>query len=533
METTIGGKTRGVIATAAMAALLVLIGLLGREALLAARSQRQTVEGVLRDYAEIAAERYAGEMFLALDYNWLFPVSRTVRVNEEIDSPDIDDSIETPSGSYAAGVLVRRFFAYEPGADRWVGARGWPPPFENPALRDLVLAEAAVAEREGWPVALLLPEIDLAEGPIVYRASRDLATGALAVVGFEGRPEGFQAVLSRALDANGVLPRALADGSGDELVSVELVSVDGRVLYRSGPPFEPAYSAVAELGPRVRGLRVRAAIPSSSAERLVIGGLPASRLPAIAVMLAGSLILLLGGVWVMRRERELVRMRERFVAGASHELRTPLSQIRMFAETLRLDRVRTPGERDRSLAILDREARRLSYLVENLLHFSRPDRSEGDPPTERVELTDLASEVLESFAPLAAERGTVVVLHADAPVHATAHRDRVRQVLLNLLENASKYGPSGQTVVVSASVAADGRALLRVDDEGPGIPDAWKARIWTRFWRGPNAEHTTGTGIGLALVRELVASCQGEIEVSDRPGGGARFEVSLRRGRSG
>ena len=102
----------------------------------------------------------------------------------------------------------------------------------------------------------------------------------------------------------------------------------------------------------------------------------------------------------------------------------------------------------------------------------------------------------------------------------------LRQVLLNLLDNAIKYGPEGQ--VVTVKVTAEGsEVILSVADQGSGVPVAERPRVWERFWRAPAANGVTGTGIGLALVRELAEVHSGSVTVEDAPGGGAHFIVRL------
>jgi signal transduction histidine kinase len=215
----------------------------------------------------------------------------------------------------------------------------------------------------------------------------------------------------------------------------------------------------------------------------------------------------------------------------SHELRTPLAQIRMFAEMLRLGWVRSDEERQRSVAIIDQEARRLTHLVENILQFSRAERSAPRVSLESLELNSLVDEVVDAFAPLARTRGvTVRTVHGEGKgTVALADRDALKQVLLNLLDNALKYGPSGQTITAGTGMA-DGRAQIWVDDQGVGIPARDKARIWEPFRRLDRAVEAgiSGNGIGLAVVRELMLAQGGGVLVQDAPGGGARFVVTLR-----
>jgi signal transduction histidine kinase len=160
----------------------------------------------------------------------------------------------------------------------------------------------------------------------------------------------------------------------------------------------------------------------------------------------------------------------------------------MFAETLALDRVRSPEERRRSLAVIDQEARRLAQLVENVLQFSRGERGMLSLVRRPLDLVALTRETLTAFAPIAAARGVRVIASLPPTAVALADQDALRQVLLNLLDNAVKYGPNDQEVLVAveATTAAGAAApgvRLSVDDQGPGVPARDRRRIWHRYQR--------------------------------------------------
>ncbi|HZI22938.1 MAG TPA: HAMP domain-containing sensor histidine kinase, partial [Gemmatimonadales bacterium] len=212
-----------------------------------------------------------------------------------------------------------------------------------------------------------------------------------------------------------------------------------------------------------------------------------------------------------------------------HELRTPLAQIRMFSETLLLGRVRSELERVRSLEIVDQEARRLTHLVENLLHFSRSERQATRLSPAPAPLAPLVRQAVEAFSPLAAARGMAFRTELTDGLVASVDADALRQMLVNLLDNAAKYGPVDQTITVGL-VVVDGKARIRVEDEGPGIPAADRQRVWDRFWRleRDRGSAVAGTGIGLSVVRELVALHGGRAWVEDARGGrGACFVLEL------
>src|SRR5881296_2148211 len=282
-------------------------------------------------------------------------------------------------------------------------------------------------------------------------------------------------------------------------------------------------------------LQVQVALRPDLAPKLVIGGMPRSNLPMLLSLLALTAGLVVAALLQLRREYELSRLRADFVSSVSHELRTPLAQIRMFSETLLLGRVRSDDERERSLEIIDQEARRLTHLVENLLHFSRSERLLARLSPTVAPLAPLVSEAAEAFTPLAVARGVTLRTMLTDGVVCPVDADALRQMLLNLLDNAAKYGPAGQTVTVGLAVN-EGRARILVDDQGPGIPAADRERIWDQFWRleRDRGSAVAGTGIGLSVVRELVALHGGRAWAEDPPNGtggaaaaGARFVIEL------
>jgi signal transduction histidine kinase len=252
----------------------------------------------------------------------------------------------------------------------------------------------------------------------------------------------------------------------------------------------------------------------------------------IAILLALAIV---GGVRAARagRAAELAQLRGDFVSSVSHELRTPLAQIRLFAELLRKGALTDPAEADRALGIIEKEAGRLSILVDNVLSYTSLRRRQRFVTPLAADVAAEARQVIESFAPLAAERGARVVASLEDGTRARIDAQALRQVLLNFLENAVKYGPKGQTVTVGARHLAvpngSARVRLWVDDQGPGVPAAERAAVWEAFYRTEPAQRSGagGSGLGLAVVRDLVAQYGGTAAVEDAPGGGARFVVEL------
>jgi signal transduction histidine kinase len=230
-----------------------------------------------------------------------------------------------------------------------------------------------------------------------------------------------------------------------------------------------------------------------------------------------------------RRQQQLAAIRTEFVSSVSHELRTPLAQIRMFAELLRSGTLRRPEEAERALGIIEKEAKRLTILVENVLNFTSIRKRAGHPEIVPCNVGEEIELVADAFAPLAAERDSEVIWSAPS-IYLRVDSLALRQILINFLENAVKYGPRGQTV--SIIVEHDGAWVkVHVDDEGAGVPADARESIWRAFYRLDQAVRTgkTGSGIGLSVARDLALQYGGRVSVSDAPSGGARFTVEFPR----
>ena len=340
-----------------------------------------------------------------------------------------------------------------------------------------------------------------------------------------------RAVFPPVLATRALLPPTASSAMpADSALTLAVSGAGERVIFRSAATRALRPAATVGMTGAFDGFAVRVAMRPAFASRVAVGNWTWNRSQFVLGLITLSAGLVIVSLLQLHRERQLARVKSELVSGVSHELRTPLAQIRMFAEMLRLGWVRSDDERQRSVAIIDQEARRLTHLVENILQFSRAERSIPRVSLGPIDLATLVDEVVESFAPLAGTRGVTVRTSHGGHAVARADRDALRQVLLNLLDNAVKYGPVGQTITVGTRLGIDGRAQVWVDDQGAGIPARDKARVWEPFRRLDRAVEAgiSGNGIGLAVVRELVVAQGGTVSVLDAPGGGASFVVSLR-----
>ena len=371
---------------------------------------------------------------------------------------------------------------------------------------------------------------------LVFVVVRESTGKPVVIYGYATDPRTYLApTLSLIHRRNTLLPPSLLKESApDSILAISVTTVDGREIYRSPGFFPSGYRAADTLEPNFGRLVMHVGLRPELASQLIVGGLPRSRLPllgAVFVLTAGLLAVALRQLY---RQQELARLRTEFVSGVSHELRTPLAQIRWFAELLHLGKLRSDEERARSAGIIDQEARRLTYLVENVLNFSRAEKGTNRITPASLDLDTEIRDAVEMFTPLARSR-RMSVRTSTGGLTVLADRNALRQILLNLLDNAAKYGPPGQTISIGTGPApgTDGsRVRFWVEDEGPGIPAGDRDRVWEPYVRlNRSVESATGgSGIGLSVVRELVSLHNGSawIEaVNAADGGGARVVVEL------
>jgi signal transduction histidine kinase len=336
-------------------------------------------------------------------------------------------------------------------------------------------------------------------------------------------------VLRPALSGLALLPvPRRARLSNDSLLSATVVQPNGPRRFELSPRRYPDdYSATIH-GSRFLGAwSLRVALNPRLAPRLLIGGLPPGRAPILAALLLLAVALVAVTIFVVWRALELARLRSEFVASVSHELKTPLAQILLFGESLTLGRMQSKGEVRSAGRIIVGEARRLMRLVDNIMLFGRSARL--SPAPETVEpLAPLLRDAVNAFAPIAAAANSQILASRVDDVAAPVDRPAIRQVLLNLLDNAVKYGPRGQTVSLGLA-AVDGHARLWVEDEGPGIPVSERERVWQPFvrLRRDVDGQTAGSGIGLSLVHQIVARHRGRARIEEAPAGGTRVVVDL------
>lgn len=250
-------------------------------------------------------------------------------------------------------------------------------------------------------------------------------------------------------------------------------------------------------------------------------------LSLLIAVVVGTLLVLKA----VRYEMQLATRKTDFVSNVSHELKTPLTSIRMFSELLACGELADAEKTRHYSGIIHKESGRLSRLINRLLDFSRLDRDEMPLQSEPVPLKQLVRDCVETYR-MQLESGSIeIAIEEWSPEElvVTGDGDALEQVVLNLLNNAEKYAGEGGEIRVELDSVPGDRAVLSVMDRGKGIPRALREKVFEKFYRVDDSIHAgvEGSGIGLALCRQLVEKHGGEIRCELRPGGGTAFVVEL------
>jgi signal transduction histidine kinase len=383
---------------------------------------------------------------------------------------------------------------------------------------------------QDWDYASFVDTLGPSPELVYLTERRDSVGEPLAIYGFGASLDAVaDAFLRPPLGTFTLLPLS-RDGTlaNDSLLSVSLLWPSGRLALDLSSIHRPdLYAATIPASRLFGGLTIRVALDPGTAPRLLAGGLPRTRPPLLGTLVLAAATLILATVAVAWSALELADLRSGFVASVSHELRTPLAQILLFGESLTLGTMRARREVRVAGGVIVTEARRLLQLVDNVLLLGRQGRME-EVPAEPEALAPLAREVVAGFGVVAAAAESRVVIDRLEEMAVPVDGPAIRQVLLNLLDNAVKYGPRGQTVTFGLTLAG-GRARLWVEDEGPGIPPADRARVWRPFVRLARdvEREVAGSGLGLSLVREIVVRHRGTVAIESTAAGGARVVVEL------
>lgn len=239
-------------------------------------------------------------------------------------------------------------------------------------------------------------------------------------------------------------------------------------------------------------------------------------------------VVIIGRAWYINQR--LARLQTDFVSNVSHELRTPLTSIRMFVETLQMDRARDPAQVKECLELLASETERLSAMIERMLNWARMEAGRRVYTLDPVRVPVIIDKAVQAFRAqrLAGPAVDLVVALQPGMPEIPADADALAEALLNLLTNAFKYGGEGKRIILRAHVEGE-EAVFEVEDQGEGISPRDRKRIFDKFYRAEQllSRNTEGIGLGLSIVRHVVEGHRGRIECNSETGKGTTFQIRL------
>jgi signal transduction histidine kinase len=328
-----------------------------------------------------------------------------------------------------------------------------------------------------------------------------------------------------------VLEKTLGGLEGKSVLAV-LDRAD-RTVYASQPIDRAQRILTVSFGEALPAWRVALYQPEGLSPRDAVRRQAAIFTGAFALVLV-VIVLGLGATYrLVRRESEMARLKSDFVAHVSHDLKTPLSLIRMFAETLEMNRVSDEATRREYYGVITRESERLTRLINNVLDFSRIESGRQRYDLRPAAVEPVVHEVLEAFRYPLAQQGFKVDsdIEPDLP-ELLMDPAAIGQALANLVDNVIKYSGERRRLAVAARLHGE-EIRIEVADEGIGIPPAETSRIFEKFYRVGRSETQgrRGSGVGLTLVKHIVEAHGGRVSVESRPGEGSRFILHLPVGR--
>ena len=396
--------------------------------------------------------------------------------------------------------------------------------------RGRLLYPSALGDDDAGVVAGLLAEIS--QGFWERGGRRHFVVGqqvvlAAVVPGTAGGPVLVALRRNEEVLRRDVLAMALGGVEGKSALAI--VDAAGRPVYASRPLEGAARVLSVGFGEALPAWSVALYQPAGASPSDAMRRQRAIFMAAFALLLV-VITLGLGATYrAIQRESEMARLKSDFVANVSHDLKTPLSLIRMFGETLEMNRVTDEAARREYYAVITRESERLSRLIDNVLDFSRIEGGRQRYDIALAAVEPVVRDVLEAFRyPLAQQGFKVdVAIAADLP-EVPMDAAAIKQALANLVDNAIKYSGEHRRLRVSAH-RVGGEVRIEVADEGLGIPASETQRIFEKFYRIGRSETQgrRGSGVGLALVKHIAEAHGGRVSVDSRPGEGSRFTLHL------
>ncbi len=494
-----------------------LLSLLSWQAYHSVQQQRDVAQKVLLEYAQLAAEEFSRRIMPDVGYRGYF--LELNRWYQEI-------KLLTDKASITR---MTNFECHNLTSDNLAQFHYWTYHkeivFSNTNCGDIELhafirkkiSQFDILKLENAPYAVIHT------GYLNRSLSITIAKRNKQIYGFIVDPEKLRQVLVQSFEKSPLLPKALASGKAtNEMIDLSMADHLNRNIIKARNLYPSKLQAKKKLTTEYNNIfdqyTIMVTINPDAMQQLIIGGLPSNNLPIVILTLLSTLIVFIISLIQIRKEKNLNRLRENFVAEVSHELRTPLTQIRMFAEMLFLNKSRDDIETKKYIEIIHRESLRLNHLIDNILKYSQTNSTKSqelDLPLEPQNIASIIADAVSEIEPIARQKKVVIdtnLINFDIPVEYHS----IKRIMINLLDNAIKYGPDNQVIIVNTQLNSDPLNFrIQVSDQGPGIPKSELKNIWLPYYRLPIERNKAiaGTGIGLYLIKQLAEKNLAEVWV--------------------
>ncbi len=515
-----------------LAGLMLLSIALARQGYDIASSQEQGINHLLSDYAQLISDNYGRSLISRVGFEHVYPLVRDLGQAGLLQSgtqqwpDDQANNIAMKNINYPLLAVFR--FPDDDGPSVWLsGGPG-----------DASGSDADTRSRLWWntreegfsqPFQILHWNMnDVSQSLVLIPA-----TSGSDIFGLLLNPATLNQLIGIDMSTYQLLPEALADSDAIRpFVHIQVEDPDQYVLF-STSGYRDRYNTASSVihddyAGLFAGYSITASVERQAASLLAIGQHARTDLNSIVILMGMTLIMGCSALLLLRRERRLIAMRKDFVARVSHELRTPLTQIRMYAESILLDRLPEKAQQTKALQVIHRETQRLSHLVENVLRFSGGNGQQHLPENSPYRLLEMLEHLHEDFLPMLTARNATLDIDCEPSITTRCHRESLQQILGNLTDNALKYGPVGQIISLQAS-ATDTKIRICITDQGPGIPARFHKQIFQPYFRleRETERAIAGTGIGLSVASELAGQLGGALQIEIVAAGGSRFCLTL------
>lgn len=506
--------------------ILINLGLLFSfiwQAFQASRDHLRATQSVLQDYASMAAQQFAQKLKSNIGY-WAFHDLRTQLIQSQL-SPalSVDNYFSKPESEFKTQQLLVRegiqsIYLYNNKTHK----------YEKLFANDHSTIQLDLFTRSNFnkieSFKVIHPSSSLKTIVLLSRSESEFYA-------VEFSKEMIYKSLEFTFQSSDLLPQVLANKlvNNDE-IALKMKLGKHPVAFQKGQYFDRYLSSKIEVnddyGNLFEGYTITVSLDETIAHKLIIGGVPSTQFFKVLLLILVTFLVLIITLFTYRKEQKLSAQRSQFVARVSHELRTPLTQIRMFSETMLLDRVKDKETTRKYLEIIHRESKHLSYLVDNILNKHENENNIGTINPEWIDVAKELRFVVDNFNYVSKKRGVIFAEEIAQDIRLKTDQLKFRQIFLNLIDNAIKYGPDSQTISITTKLDQE-YFKISIRDQGPGIDSKEQKNIWRSYYRLDRDEKRAinGTGIGLAITAENLKEINAFCKMKSSNNAGACFEI--------